>query len=254
MNTTDWLSLVPFLAVIFVLSGMVKGLSGFGMPFIAIPASTIVLNVPITQAMAWVLVSGFATNIVQLFQTRGHWRVLLEIWPLLLTMLVTMVFSMQLLSVLNSNVLAMILGSVMVVSILSQSRKKWSVPVEHKTAIFTLSGFASGMVGGLTSFYGFPSLQTLLASGMQKNAFIFSASLLLFLGAILLAFGLGSQGLMTVQDGFLSIALFVPAVIGMLLGQKIRDRLSLKVFERVVMVVLLLTGASMLIRGIVQSL
>ncbi|MCH8531036.1 MAG: sulfite exporter TauE/SafE family protein [Saccharospirillum sp.] len=253
MNTADWLSLVPFLAVIFVLSGMVKGLSGFGMPFIAIPASTIVLNVPITQAMSWVLVSGFATNIVQLFQNRGHWRVLLEIWPLILTLLVTMVFSVQLLSVLESNVLSMILGMVMVISIVSQSRKKWDVAPERKTLIFTVSGFASGMIGGLTSFYGFPSLQTLLASGMKKDAFIFSASFLLFAGAVLLAIGLGSQGLMTVQDGFLSIALFIPAVIGMLLGQKIRDRLSLKVFERVVMVVLLLTGLSMLIRGIVQS-
>lgn len=253
MNTADWLSLVPFLAVIFVLSGMVKGLSGFGMPFIAIPASTIVLNVPITQAMAWVLVSGFATNIVQLFQTRGYWRVLLEIWPLILTLLVTMVFSMQLLSVLDSNVLSMILGTVMVISIASQSRKKWQITPERRTLTFTLSGFASGMVGGLTSFYGFPSLQTLLASGMQKNAFIFSASFLLFAGAILLAFGLGTQGLMTVQDGFLSIALFIPAVVGMLLGQKIRNRLSLKVFERVAMVVLLLTGLSMLIRGIVQT-
>ncbi len=90
MTFETLLSLLPWLALIFMASGMVKGISGFGMPFIAIPASTILFNVPITQAMGWVLASGFATNIVQLAQTRKQWRVLGQIWLLVGVLLTTM--------------------------------------------------------------------------------------------------------------------------------------------------------------------
>lgn len=251
MTFETLLSLLPWLALIFMASGMVKGISGFGMPFIAIPASTILFNVPITQAMGWVLASGFATNIVQLAQTRKQWRVLGQIWVLVGVLLTTMAMTVQLLSALNTHVLSMVLGGVMIISIAAQLSKPLKVSPERKAMLYVISGFFSGLFGGLTSFFGFPSLQVLIAAGLQKTEFIFAASFVLFTGTIVLAIGLGSQGLVTRYDGLMSVLLFVPAVLGMLIGQRLRDRMSPQVFARVVLVVLLATGASMLIRGVV---
>lgn len=251
MTFETLLSLLPWLALIFMASGTVKGVTGFGMPFIAIPASTIFFNVPITQAMGWVLASGFATNIVQLIQTRRQWRVLRHIWLLVFVLLATMVVTVQLLSALNTHVLSMVLGGVMIISIAAQLLKPLKVAPGRKRVLFIVSGFFSGLFGGLTSFFGFPSLQVLIASGLQKGEFIFSASFVLFTGTIVLAIGLGSQGLVTRYDALMSVLLFVPAVLGMLIGQRLRDRMSPLVFARVVLVVLLATGASMLIRGMV---
>lgn len=251
MTFETLLSLLPWLALIFMASGMVKGISGFGMPFIAIPASTILFNVPITQAMGWVLASGFATNIVQLAQTRRQWRVLRQIWILLLALLATMAFTVQLLSALNTHVLSMVLGGVMIISIAAQLAKPLRVPSERKHLYYLFGGFFSGLFGGLTSFFGFPSLQVLIASGLQKTEFIFATSFVLFSGTVVLAIGLGSQGLVTRYDGLMSLLLFVPAVLGMLIGQRLRNRMSPVVFARVVLLVLLATGASMLIRGVV---
>jgi len=251
MTFDTLLSLLPLLAIIFMASGIIKGISGFGMPFIAIPASTILFNVPITQAMGWVLASGFATNIVQLVQTRRHWRVLRQIWVLLLVLLATMSVSVQLLSALNTHVLSIVLGGVMIISIGAQLAKPLRVPPGKKQTYYLVSGFISGLFGGMTSFFGFPSLQVLIASGLQKAEFIFATGVVLFSGTVVLAVGLGSQGLVTRYDGLMSILLFMPAVLGMLIGQRLRERMSPDVFGRVVLLVLLATGASMLVRGVV---
>lgn len=251
MTFETLLSLLPWLALIFMASGMVKGLSGFGMPFIAIPASTILFNVPITQAMGWVLASGFATNIVQLTQTRRQWRVLRHIWLLVVVLLATMSVTVQLLSALNTHVLSMVLGGVMILSIAAQLSKPLKISPGKERTLYVISGFISGLFGGLTSFFGFPSLQVLIASGLQTTEFIFAASFVLFTGTIVLAIGLGSQGLVTRYDGLMSVLLFIPAVLGMLIGQRLRDRMSPVVFARVVLLVLLATGASMLVRGVV---
>ncbi|MEX0623094.1 TSUP family transporter [Saccharospirillum sp.] len=244
------LTLLPWLSLIFLASGMVKGVSGFGMPFIAIPASTILFNVPITQAMGWVLASGFATNIVQLAQARLHWRVLRKIWLMVVVLLVTMAFSVQLLSVMGTHWLSISLGGVMVLSIAAQLARPLKVSADKKTRYYVISGFFSGLFGGLTSFFGFPSLQVLLASGLKKLEFIFATSFVLFTGTVVLAIGLGTQGLVTPYDGLMSVLLFIPAVAGMLIGQRLRDRMSPVVFARVVLVVLLATGASMFLRGL----
>lgn len=244
-------TVLPLLALIFMASGTVKGLSGFGMPFIAVPGATIVLNVPISQAIAWVLVSGVTTNTVQLIQTRREWRVLREIWPLVATLLVGMSLSIQLLAVLDSRITTMILGVVMVLAVGAQLRRDWIILPERRILAMVVGGGVAGLFGGLTSFYGFPSLQVLVATGLRKNTFIFAASFLLFSGTLVLAAGLGSQGLMTPLDAVISGILLVPALVGMMLGQWLRRRLSPEKFTRVVLYLLLATGVSLIVRTLI---
>lgn len=245
------LTLLPWLTLIFILSGTVKGLTGFGMPFIAIPATTMALGIPVTQAMGWVLFSGFVTNVVQLLQSRTSWPVLRRIWLPVSTLLITMALSVQLLSVLNSDWLLVILGTVIVFSISFQLKRQWVIQVNRQARTLVFSGLVSGLFGGLTAFYGFPLLPTLIASGIRDQCFIFSASFILFTGGLVLAAGLGSQGFMTATDTALSALLFLPALVGMFIGQWARRRLSAKRFERIVLVVLLGTGLSLLTRGLI---
>lgn len=51
--TYDYLlAVLPVLALTYIASGIVKGVTGFGMPFIAVPGAALALGIPITQAMA----------------------------------------------------------------------------------------------------------------------------------------------------------------------------------------------------------
>lgn len=244
--------LLPWLVLIFILSGIVKGLTGFGMPFIAIPSSTIILGVPVTQAMGWVLASAFVTNLVQLFQTRANWKILHRIWLPVSTLLVTMAFSVQLLTVIKSEWLLVILGVIIILAISFQLKQQWIIRENRKSSILIASGLVSGLFGGVTAFYGFPFLPTLVASGIRDESFIFSASFILLTGGLVLATGLGSQGLMTATDTMLSVVLFFPALVGMFIGQRARRKLSTKRFELIVLVVLFGTGTSLLLRGLLE--
>lgn len=246
---TLW-TVLPLLALIFMASSTVKGLSGFGMPFIAVPGATIALGVPINQAIAWILVSSVATNSVQLIQTWREWRILRTIWPLVLAVLAAMSLSVQLLSVLDSRVTTLILGAVMMVSVGAQLRKGWTLRPERRTLAMVAGGSVAGLFGGLTSFYGFPSLQILVASGLRKDTFIFAAGFLLMSGTAVLAMGLGAQGLMSPRDALISAILLVPALIGLVIGQQLRRRMSPEKFTRVVLIVLLATGLSLVVRSL----
>lgn len=251
MTEASMLSLLPWLAFIFMLSGSVKGLTGFGLPFVAMPLTTMLFGIPVTQAMGWVLVSAFMTNIIQLIQARSCWRVLKRIWVPVLILLSTMILSVQLLTILNSDWLLVILGTVIVLSIASQLRKRWVIESGSHGKALVVSGFFSGLFGGLTAFYGFPFLPTLMATGIRNQSFIFAASFILFSGGLVLAAGLGLQGLMKAEDAVLSVLLLPPALVGLLIGQRVRLKFSLERFERIVFLVLLGTGTSMLARGLI---
>lgn len=250
MDWIDFLAVLPWIALIFAASGAVKGISGFGMPYVAMPGMIIGLQVPVTQAMGWVLVSGFATNIVQLTQTRREWPVLGRLWPLVVTLLVTMAVAVQFLSYLDGNVLLMLVGGMTVIAMLSQWRGQWSIsPGRFERSVFVASGFFSGLFGGLTSFYGFPSLQVMLATGIQRRAFVFMASLILLSGGLVLGSGLGMQGLMNRVDLLISLLMLIPAVGGLYLGQFVQRRLSPRGFDTVLTLTILGTGLSMFLRG-----
>tara|TARA_R100000306_G_scaffold3267_2_gene6036 strand:- start:4764 stop:5546 length:783 start_codon:yes stop_codon:yes gene_type:complete len=251
MVWTDFLAVLPWIALVFAASGAVKGISGFGMPYVAMPGMIIGLQVPVTQAVGWVLVSGFATNIVQLIQHRREWPVLGRLWPLLVSLLVTMAISVQFLSYLDGDALLMLVGGMTMITILSQWWGKWTIsPGRFEKPVLVASGFFSGLFGGMTSFYGFPSLQVLLASGIQRETFVFMASLILLSGGLVLGSGLGMQGLMNQIDLLISLLMLIPAVGGLYLGQFIQRRLSPRGFNAVLTVTILGMGFSMFLRGL----
>ncbi|MCZ7598020.1 MAG: sulfite exporter TauE/SafE family protein [Gammaproteobacteria bacterium] len=112
------------------------------------------------------------------------------------------------------------------------------------------SGWAGGVVGGLSSMFG-PMLIIYLVSlsGFTKNQFVSSISFL-YIGAVvprvltLMWFG--------VLDGPLlvaSAAATVPVAIGMGLGQVLRRRISEQRFHGLVLVVLLASGGTMIWRA-----
>lgn len=246
------LSLVVILLLVYLISGFIKGMAGFGMPMISIPASTLFLGASVPQAMSWALVSVFATNIVQISQNWRHRIVIRTVWPLVLGVVVSLSVSVQLLAYLDGPALLVILGVMILISVASQSVRPVQVGERYQAWVLGVSGLISGAIGGLTSFFGFPALQSLVAIDLTKDQFVLAVSLMFLIGGIILAAGLGSQGLVSGTDAILSCLVLAPSLLGMKLGRQARNRLSVRAFQRVVLVLLLVTGLSMMINGLVQ--
>lgn len=237
-----------WMAFIFFASGAIKGITGFGMPFIALPG-LIFAGIPVTQSMAWVLVSSFGTNILQLLQTLRYGTVLRRTWPIVVGQILVMLVAVQFLDVVDSRILMMFVGLSMSVSIVSQWKGQWHLPEGRETLSLWIGGGVSGLIGGLTSFFGFPAMQVLMATGLQRKEFIFMASLTLFTGGIVLGLGLGTQGLMDLGDLLVSLILLVPAVMGLFTGQWVQRHLSPRGFKLAISLIIFGTGLSLLVRG-----
>lgn len=246
MFGTVSLQLLLVLLVSFGLAGFIKGLAGFGMPLVAVPATTLMAGVPVTTAMAWSLVPIMATNLLQAIQGRGHLVVLRRLWPLFAGLLVTLMLSTQLLARMSSELLSGLVGMMLLLSVGAQLLHPTPVAARWQPLFLGTSGVISGALGGVTSFFSFPALQSMLAVGISKDEFIFAASLLLMSGSLIIGSALGSHGLMGVQDVLVSAGDLLPALAGLWLGQKARDRVSVLTFKRIVLLVLLATGLSMM--------
>lgn len=244
--------LIGVLIGVYFISGGIKGLSGFGMPMVSIPVSTLVLGASVPQAMGWALAPVFVTNVVQIVQHWSHRRVIWRIWPLVLGMSLALAVSVQLLASLSASVLSILVGSMMLVSVASQLTKPMQIPLRWQPWVLAISGLLSGALGGVTSFFGFPALQALVASGLEKDDFVFSVSLTFLLGGVILAIGLGGQGLISQADALLSVLVLLPALVGLRLGHRARNQLSVSTFRRLIFVLLLLTGLSMVVNGLIR--
>ncbi len=238
------------IALIFALAGIVKGLAGFGMPLVAIPTITLFFNVPVTLAMGWALGPIFLTNIVQAWSTRGHYHGFGRLWPLMIPMFVTMLVFVQLLNGIDSARLSAVVGVVVLVSVGAQLLKPIVVTGAWKTPFLAITGLISGVIGGLTSFMGFPAIQGMLAVQLKPNEFIFAVSAMFLIGASIIGSALASFSLLTAGDLILSAVVTLPAVLGLRLGQWGRARVSVTVFQRIVLLILLANGISLIVTGL----
>ncbi|GAA5121337.1 sulfite exporter TauE/SafE family protein [Alloalcanivorax gelatiniphagus] len=252
MSTLVLPSLATFaaLCLTFGTAGTVKGLTGFGMPLVGIPLTILLLDVPPTTVMGWMLAPIFITNLAQLISSRHRAAVVVGLWPLFAGLLLAMLASVPLLARLHQDQLSLLVGVLVLLVTLSQFMRPWRVAPAWRRAFLFTAGVVSGAVGGATSFFGFPAVHALLAVDLDKTGFIFSVSLMFLVGGVVIAAALGGYGLIGGADLVISALVVAPALAGLWLGQRLRGRLSLLAFQRLVRVVLLLVGCSMIYKGL----
>ena len=82
----------------------------------------------------------------------------------------------------------------------------------------------------------------LQAIGLPRDMLIQAMGLLFTLSTLALAAALQSNQLLTAENGLFSLAGLAPALVGMVVGQKIRTRLPEDTFRRIFFCALLLLG------------
>ncbi|EWC42998.1 TSUP family transporter [Pseudomonas stutzeri] len=240
---------IAYIFAVFVLGGLVKGVCGFGIPLVTVPLIALVETVPTAIALA--LLPIIISNIAQSYECRQHYRVLGLIWPLLLSLAVSLGLAVQLLGSFRPEILALIIGVMIQVFVISQlTPDPPAIPQRWRFGSLVGAGLSSGLFGGLTSFYAFPALQALMALGLGRNEFILATSLFFLAGSSILGIGLLAQDIATPIHLLLSLACVVPTQLGMYLGELIRERLSQAMFRGITLSVLSATGLTMIARAI----
>ena len=236
----------------FLLAGLVKGVVGFGLPTVSLALLTVTFGLP--QAMALMLVPAFVTNVWQALAGGGAHAVLRRIWPFLLMASVTVWLGALALTRLDVQLLSALLGALLVIySVVSLAGLRLSLSARQEAWAGPLIGSVNGVLTGMTGSFVVPGVLFLQAIGLPRDQLIQAMGMLFLASTLALGIALGGNDFLNVELGGLSAAALLPALLGMLLGQRLRRRLAEARFRQVFFVGLLLLG-TYIVAGAAEAL
>jgi uncharacterized protein len=234
-------TLLAAAAATFFLAGTVKGVIGLGLPTITLGLMTLLLDLP--SAMALLIVPSLATNLWQA-AIGGHMReILRKTWPFLLTATVTIWIGAQALSRIDLSYLSALLG-LLLITYAATGLAGFRFSMSARTAFQSgpLFGVTNGILTGMTGSFMVPGVLYLQAMGMQRDMLVQAMGMLFMLSTAALALALGHGAHINPELGLASALGLIPAVLGMVLGRKIRGYLSEARFRQVFFAGVLILG------------
>ena len=242
------LSTILIIILAVLAGGLVKGTLGFGMPMVALPI--IAFIIPPTTAMILLCAPIFLTNFLQIKFKEGisSYRFL----PMYLSLVVGLIIGARLILEININTITQIIAVSIIFAALVNcfGIKINDIKQSHEKVITTIIGFGSGILGGLSTFYGPPMLAYLVAVDLPKEKFVRTVSTMYFIGSFPLYGSLIYYGFATKEDLIFSLILIIPAFISQQIGTKIRDKINHKQFRVCVLLTLIILGISLFIKTI----
>lgn len=226
----------------FLIAGAVKGVIGLGLPTVSLALLTVAIGLP--EAMNLLLVPSLVTNLWQA-TVGGHGQaVLRRVWPFLVMATATVWLGANALTRVDLALLSALLGVLLVVYLtVNLTGYRLALTTRQEVWVGPLVGAVNGLLTGMTGSFVVPGVMFLQAIGLSRDMLIQAMGVLFTASTLALAFALQGNNLLTVELGTLSTAALLPAVIGMVVGQRIRKGLSEQVFRRVFFISLLILGA-----------
>ncbi|MEX0624511.1 MAG: sulfite exporter TauE/SafE family protein [Saccharospirillum sp.] len=225
----------------FLVAGAVKGVIGLGLPSVSLAFLAVAMDLP--TAMALLLVPSFVTNIWQSVVGGSARAILVRLWPFLAMATITVWIGAAALTRINLLLLTALLGGLLITysvvnlvgfrMVISSRQERWAGP---------LFGVANGVLTGMTGSFVVPGVMFLQAIGLPRNMLIQAMGMLFTVSTVALAAALQQSNFLTLQSGAISVAAVIPAIAGMILGQRIRNRLSEQTFRTVFFVSLFILG------------
>ena len=229
--------------------GLIKGALGVGTPLLTVPMMAQVL--PPQMAIAVMAVPVVVANVWQFSQAERSSAIVGRFWPTFVAILVGMWIGVKILSVIDETALLIVVGvAVIAFSLLQGSRFRFHLPDRWVKPAGVLFGGASGLIGGVSSFFG-PMLITYLISirGLAKNQFVSTISFLYVSAVVPWAFTLYWFGILDQRLLIVSTIATLPVTLGLLLGQRIRGHISEARYHYLIIGILIISGLSMLWRA-----
>ncbi|MDH3715012.1 MAG: sulfite exporter TauE/SafE family protein [Gammaproteobacteria bacterium] len=244
------IEVVAVVCVAFVLGGLVKGLVGFGLPLVTVPLLSSVASIP--EAVALNFLPVVFSNIIQIAETRSSRAVVARVWPLLATTAVLLYFGSIFLTVLDKQLLQAAIG-VLIIGHIAFDHRDVAMDLTRKMERLALfgTGVLAAILGSVSSFAMFPSVQVLHSMRLTRNEFVLSVCLFLLLAYVALWLGLLRQGIPVA--GLLLDSLFctLPLAAGTMFGGLVRNRVSQSTFRLWVKIGLVATGAILISRQLI---
>ena len=239
--TVDGQALFIILAAIAV-GSLVKGVTGSGLPQIAIPVMAIFLGVE--RSVVVMAIPGIVGNAWLMWRFRAHFRKTRDLPVLLATGAVGAVAGTWLLTSLDPRILSGVLAGLILVYVgMKLTRPELQLSAATTRRLSPPVGLAAGTLQGATGISG-PLVTTWLHSyRMEPPVYVLSLVTLFQVFGTVQAVTLVGLGLFTPSRMLESLLAVIPMALFMVIGTRLATRMSARTFDLWVLV--LLVGSSL---------
>jgi len=240
-------SLLAIILITFFAAGAVKGVSGMGLPTLAMAVLGAILS-PVAAA-SLLIIPSFVTNIWQLVAGPSFGATLRRLWPMMLSIVIATIFGVRLMTSTDTQTATVALGMTLIFySLYTLFGRQFTIRRSSEFWLSPVIGIATGFVTGATGVFVIPAVPYLQALGLSRDDLVQALGLSFTVSTIALAASLGLQGAFRINALGLSLLAVIPALAGMWVGQIVRSRISQDSFRRGFLVCLLLFGVEMSVR------
>ncbi len=240
---------ISLVCITFLLAGAVKGVIGLGLPTVSLALLTVFVGLP--NAMALLLMPSLITNIWQAAVGGNGKAILQRLWLFYVMATIMVWFGTTALTRVDLALLSALLGVLLIVyATVSLAGYHFKIVNNQETWAGPLAGTVNGILTGMTGSFVVPGVLFLQAIGLARDALMQAMGILFTLSTLALAVALQGNGLLTIELGTLSTAALIPAVIGMIFGQRIRQNLSERLFRRIFFISLLVLGLYIIVNAL----
>jgi len=239
---------IVLVVAVFLLAGSVKGMIGLALPIVVLSCLSTTLG--LKEAMGLIIVPGIVTNIWQALAGGAFFPIVRRLWTLLLASVVGVWAGTQILAVADPVILTSILGTLLFVySAISLVRPQIPPPGKREWIFSPLMGAAGGLTFGMTGSYMVPGVLYIQALDMPRDEFVQALGIVFSLIMIVLGLFMSRYQILPPETALMSAGAIVPTSLGMILGQRLRYRLTDRVFRKVFFVALSFAGLYMILRA-----
>lgn len=231
-----------------IVAGLLKGTIGVGMPVVALPLLSLFIDI---KAAAMLLsIPLILSNLPQALEGGKTGRCLVQLMPVIVGMIPGLLLGVRVLLALDANAAKIIAGLVLMgVGGVTLLAPKLQLQPRLVLPVGITFGFFGGILGGLAAMAGPLVFIFLLAKGLRGKAFTKEASLYLVVSAGVLAILLAASREFSWLDVAVSTAATLPVVLGMYVGQHVRDKIAPDTFRKLVLIAVIAAGAELLRHG-----
>jgi uncharacterized membrane protein YfcA len=238
---------LSLIGLAFMLAGMVKGIIGMGLPTVAMSVLGLLMGTP--EAVALLALPTLVTNTWQLLGGPGLDRLLRRFAPLLVTLAAGGFLGSTTLA--HAGFAGGVLGAVLAIyGLFGLLAPRFHVPPRLERPLAPVVGLLSGLLYGSTGLAVIPLIPYMASLKLDKEELIQAFGMAFSACAIGLTLGLIMGGRMQMSVTWTSLLALLPAMAGMMLGQRIRHRMQPEAFRRFFLIWMLVIGSTMLVKAV----
>lgn len=242
-------SLIIGAALAFLLAGFVKGVTGMGLPTVAI--GLLSLAMPPADAAALLVIPSLVTNVWQLAAGPKFPALLRRLWPMVLAICLGTLAGSGLLTGSSAGRASAWLGVALAAyAITGLLKLQLHVPARAEPWLSPLIGGATGVVTAATGVLTIPAVPYLQALGLDRDDLVQALGLSFTVSTVALAADLVYAGVFHVTVAGTSSLALVPALAGMFVGQWVRARVRPELFRLWFFIALVALGGELALRGL----